>query len=490
MKITTFLIGVFVFLFAASRTSAFEWPGGPMTITVTCTGSEVFAGWVPSSPWGSTAFLTDPRLRLRDGSGSYVGDQVITGGVMDWYDSATRTATVMFNVPAGTYTLVGVDGLRHIRISGEGWSGFRLAFTSIVEPVTAPVNNAPAVTWTSSPGNAPHAQGYIVMARGHDDDGNLAQVNVWKNGVPFAFAGGGDGTDGDSGNWTSDAGPQTVTFTAQAVDTDGATSAVISMTVAIDAPPPPAQYTLTTVAGAGGSVSAGGTFMAGTVVYISATADATHHFAGWTGDAGGMANPEAVTLDRDKVVQANFALKVFALTTSASGSGSVTPGGSYPYGTTVTLVANPDAVSRFIGWTGDVTGPAASIAVTMTGTKAVQAVFVPKDAQSINFTNPGNRAAGAPPFPLDATTSSGLPVLFTVVSGPATISGGHLTITGPGTITLQASQAGDAYYLPAPAVTQTINSVAPAILKYRGAARTVLQSRITGSPTNLVLENP
>jgi hypothetical protein len=34
-------------------------------------------------------------------------------------------------------------------------------------------------------------------AHGHDADGNLTQVNVWKNGSAFAFAGGGNGTDGD-----------------------------------------------------------------------------------------------------------------------------------------------------------------------------------------------------------------------------------------------------------------------------------------------------
>jgi hypothetical protein len=80
-------------------------------------------------------------------------------------------------------------------------------------------------------------------------DGNLAQVNVWKNGQPFAFAGGGNGTDGDSGNATSDSGPQTVTFTAQAVDADGATSPVITHVVTINAPvnTPPSV----TLAGAG-----------------------------------------------------------------------------------------------------------------------------------------------------------------------------------------------------------------------------------------------
>jgi hypothetical protein len=45
--------------------------------------------------------------------------------------------------------------------------------------------------------------------------------------------------------------------------------------------------------------------------------DAAHDFAGWSGDAGGSANPLAVLMDRAKSVQANFALKSFTLTTSA-----------------------------------------------------------------------------------------------------------------------------------------------------------------------------
>ena len=96
-------------------------------------------------------------------------------------------------------------------------------------------NRAPTIAWTATPGAAASGQTYTVSARGHDADGNLAQVNVWKNGGAFAFAGGGNGTDGDSGNATSDTGPATITFTAQAVDANGATSAVISQTVTIAA---------------------------------------------------------------------------------------------------------------------------------------------------------------------------------------------------------------------------------------------------------------
>lgn len=466
---------------------AFDWPGGTMTVTATCTGSEVFAGWVPSSPWGSTAFTNDPQLQLRDGSGAVVAQQVMTGAAPDWFDGGTRTATVTFTVPPGSYSLVGLDGTRHVRIPGDGWSGFRLTFTSIVEPT--PPNVAPVISWGSAPASVASGQPYSVAAQATDPDGNLAQVNVWKNGVPFAFAGGGTGYDGSAGSGSIDGGPQSITYTAQAVDGAGATSTLITHVVGIAAPPP-VQHTLATSAAAGGSVTPGGTYDTGTVVTVAATPDAWHDFAGWSGDAGGSANPLALTMDGPKAVQAVFTVKLFALTTSAVGGGSVTPGGSYPYGSVITLTATPDALTRFTGWTGDVTSASPSVAVSMTAARTVQAVFEPKFAQTISFANPGNHGVGSPPFALDAMASSGLPVSYAVVSGPASLAGGQLTITGPGTIVVQATQPGDGTYLPAPPVSQSFNASAAVVVRFRPAARTVLQSERTGAPANLLLETP
>jgi hypothetical protein len=46
-------------------------------------------------------------------------------------------------------------------------------------------------------------------------------------------------------------------------------------------------------------------------------------------------------------------------------------------------------------------------------------------------------------------------VSYTVLSGPATVSGNVLTITGAGSVTVQASQAGNTLYLPATPVSRT-----------------------------------
>jgi endonuclease/exonuclease/phosphatase family metal-dependent hydrolase len=57
---------------------------------------------------------------------------------------------------------------------------------------------------------------------------------------------------------------------------------------------------------------------------------------------------------------------------------------------------------------------------------------------------------------LTATASSGLPVSFAVAEGPATISSGaNLSFTGAGTVSIVASQAGNAEWNPAPDITNT-----------------------------------
>jgi hypothetical protein len=479
---------LFISMLLASslRLAAFDWPGGTMQVPVVFRGEEVFAGWVPSSPWGSSAFVVDPVVELRDGANIVIAQQVATGSTMQWYQDSTRELTAVFTVPAGTYTVTTREGRRLIRISGEGWSGFRMSEQSVTEPT--PPNTAPTITWMAAPSGAAHGQSYQVAARGYDPDGNLTQVNLWKNGQPFAFGGGGDGTDGTSGNWTGDSGPQTVTFTAQAVDAIGATSAVISHTVGIEAPPP-AQVTLTTVATTGGSVSPGGVFSAGTTVTISATADSAHDFSGWSGGATGAANPLTLSVESNLTIQANFTPRLMALTTSANSGGSVTPGGAYPFGTVISLTAVADSTHRFSGWAGDATGANPSITLVMDGPKSVQAVFADKLTQTITFTVPANYPVGGPPLALGASASSGLPITYTVLSGPAVVSGGQLQITGPGAVTVQASQAGDPDYLPA-AVSRTFNAVATAILKYRPAGRTILQQRTSPAAVPYVLEKP
>jgi VCBS repeat-containing protein len=64
------------------------------------------------------------------------------------------------------------------------------------------------------------------------------------------------------------------------------------------------------------------------------------------------------------------------------------------------------------------------------------------------------RALGASSVTLGLTSTSGLPVSYTV-SGPATLAGNVLTITGLGAVTVTAHQAGNDYYNAAPVISTT-----------------------------------
>ena len=83
-----------------------------------------------------------------------------------------------------------------------------------------------------------------------------------------------------------------------------------------------------------------------------------------------------------------------------------------------------------------------------------------KSGQSITFsTSPSNAFVGGF-YVVGASASSGLPVSFSLApgsSGVCAISGATVSFVGPGTCTVRANQAGNASYLAAPQVTQSMD---------------------------------
>jgi hypothetical protein len=84
-----------------------------------------------------------------------------------------------------------------------------------------------------------------------------------------------------------------------------------------------------------------------------------------------------------------------------------------------------------------------------TAAPVTQSFTVNKAPQTISFPAIANQNFGNPPLTLSATASSGLLITYSVVSGPAIVSGDLLTLTGLGTVTVRASQNGDTNYLAA-----------------------------------------
>ncbi|MEM8907421.1 MAG: PA14 domain-containing protein, partial [Bacteroidota bacterium] len=83
----------------------------------------------------------------------------------------------------------------------------------------------------------------------------------------------------------------------------------------------------------------------------------------------------------------------------------------------------------------------------------------PQD-QTITFPALGPKSVSTPPFLIQATASSNLPVTFSVLSGPATLVNNELTLTGgTGMVVIEANQAGNALYHPASSVSRSFEVV-------------------------------
>lgn len=95
--------------------------------------------------------------------------------------------------------------------------------------------------------------------------------------------------------------------------------------------------------------------------------------------------------------------------------------------------------------------------------EATQVLTVSKATQAITFNAPMEASRDAGSIPLDATASSGLPIVLTLDDPEvATLSGLTLSILRLGTVRITAMQEGDANYEPAEPVTVAVRVIDPA----------------------------
>lgn len=164
---------------------------------------------------------------------------------------------------------------------------------------------------------------------------------------------------------------------------------------------------------------------------------------------------------------------------------SVVSGNATISGTTVTLTG-----------LGSVTLQASQAAAgnytagTQTATFTISA-----GAPTITFTVP-NQTYGAAPFSVSATSNSTGAFTYSVVSGPATVSGSTVTLTGVGSVTLQASQAAAGNFAAATqTATFTVAKPTPAVAFTASPNPILIQNTLTltatvaspaGTPTGTV----
>jgi len=119
-------------------------------------------------------------------------------------------------------------------------------------------------------------------------------------------------------------------------------------------------------------------YISGTVVPITATANLGWSFADWSGAVVTTTNPTTVRMDSDKIITATFTQNSYTIITATVGSGSIqlNPAqASYRYGDVVTMTATADVGTLFTGWSSDVVGVRNPITLTVNSNKAVTATF-------------------------------------------------------------------------------------------------------------------
>ncbi len=119
-----------------------------------------------------------------------------------------------------------------------------------------------------------------------------------------------------------------------------------------------------------------------------------------------------------------------------------------------------------------------------------QSFTVSRTNQTISFTSTAPAAAtfGGPTYTVTATATSGLPVAFTIdaaASGVCSIAGSTVSFIGVGTCVINANQAGDATFNPAPQVQQSfVVARADQTITFTSTAPT--NANVTGGATYTV----
>lgn len=193
--------------------------------------------------------------------------------------------------------------------------------------------------------------------------------------------------------------------------------------------------------------------------------------AAFGGDKNFSASSSKLTM---KVTPATSTLTLASVADQTFGVPTVTVGASSTStGMIHYSVSGPARVNTFtstsveliITGTGNVTVTANQDAVTGYAGASAQTSFTVNPATpTLTFRSVADRAYGSGAFGVKADSNSRGTITYSVVSGPATVVGGTVTIKGAGEVTLEASQAATANYTAVKTTTSfTITQATPQI---------------------------
>jgi beta-lactamase superfamily II metal-dependent hydrolase len=144
------------------------------------------------------------------------------------------------------------------------------------------------------------------------------------------------------------------------------------------------SYTITASAGAGGSIVPSGVVAVDydASQHFSIAPATGYHLATLTVDGGAVPPDTSYTFPNvaaDHTISVTFATDSYPVAVATVGGGAVTKDpdqASYAYGTSVELTATAGAGWAFASWSGDTSGTADSLALTVTRARSVTATFM------------------------------------------------------------------------------------------------------------------
>ncbi|WP_457945435.1 Ig-like domain-containing protein [Caproiciproducens sp. LBM24188] len=155
--------------------------------------------------------------------------------------------------------------------------------------------------------------------------------------------------------------------TIRAITHDGNISAECQVAVT------PIQYTVTVKPATNGSVTGAGVYDENSTVTLTATPSPHYHFVKWINEDGSTAGTNSTyvinRLNSNVSVSAQFEVDTFTVMASGA-NGTITGGGTYSYGTSVTLTAVPNPHFHFISWNDGLTSISRTLVVTQNVTLA------------------------------------------------------------------------------------------------------------------------
>ena len=456
-----------------------------LTVTGLSASNKVYNGTTAAALSGTAALGTAETAGSGSGADGlpYTGDTVTIGGTaVGTFASASAGTGIAVTVNGLTssnsnYTLTQPVGLtanitaKALTVTGVTASNRAYnATTAGTLGGAAVLGTAEAAGSGSSADGLPYTGDTVTI--GGTAVGTFASKN-FGTGIAVAVS----GLTSSNGNYTlTPPTGLTANITAKALTVtglstsnkvyNGTTAAALSGTAALG-----------TAETAGSGSGADGLPYTGDAVTISGTGIGT--FA-----SSGVGTGIAVTVTGLASSNSNYTLTPPAGLTANITAAALTVTGlaasSKPYdGTTTATITGTGALVGIVGsdnvtLTGTPTGTFANanvgtaISVTVSGltlggtaagdytlTPPILTANITATSQTITFGPLTGKNLGDPAFAVNATASSGLAVTFTVTSGPATIAGNMVTVTGLGVVIISASQAGNSNYGAATAVNQS-----------------------------------